>query len=92
MTKLYLIDLTVRAQPGDAAEGMEPVIAATRIAVTLPDRMEPEARVRAIAGELKKVGAELISSPADMADSIGRFEADMAERRLPDLPPELRPN
>jgi len=88
----YYIDVTIRAQPGDATEGAEPVIGATRITIPLHRVPDPEALVGTIAEEIKKVGAELIARPADLAGSISRFEADMASQRLPDLPPELRPN
>lgn len=93
MGRTYLIDVVVRGQPPGAATGEEPVIAATRVAIEVPDTLSSENAAKAVGAEVRKVGAHFIVQHEQLAISLSRYEAAMEEELdFSDVPPEYRPN
>lgn len=93
MSRTYLIDVVIRGQPPGVAEGDEPVIAATRVAIQVPDVMDSERRARAIGEEVRKVGAHFLNQTEQLGVSLDRYEAALDEETdWSEVPPESRPN
>jgi hypothetical protein len=94
MAKTYLIDVMVRGQPDGVETGEEPIIAATRVAVQVPELMGTPQIGRAIGEEVRKVGLSFLDNAEQLSVSIDRYEEAMEEEApdFTDLPPEFRPN
>jgi hypothetical protein len=93
MPKTYLIDVVVRGQPEGVTEGAEPVIAATRVAVQVPEMMENPQAARAIGEEVRKVGLAFLDNSDQLGISIDQYETALEEEvDFSDVPPEYRPN
>ncbi len=93
MPKTYLIDVMVRGQPDGVTEGEEPVIAATRVAVQVPEVMGSPQAARAIGEEVRKVGLTFLDHSDQLGLSIDRYESALEEEvDFSDVPPEYRPN
>ena len=96
MTRTYFIDVLIRGQPARGIEiGSEPVIAATRIAVVVPDHMDSMKAAIAIGEEVRKVGSHFVVSNENLGTSLDQYHKALEEQKSVDtseLPPELRPN
>lgn len=93
MAKTYLIDVMVRGQPAGVTEGDEPVIAATRISVQVPEMMGTHQAAKAIGEEVRKVGLSFLDNSDQLGISIDRYEEALEEEPdFSDVPPEFRPN
>jgi len=93
MSRTYLIDVVVRGQPPGVTQGDEPVIAATRMAIEVPDVMDNEQCAHAIGQEVQKMGQHFMQQSEQLTVSLNRYEAAMDEERdWSEVPPEYRPN
>ena len=93
MAKTYLIDVMVRGQPTGVTTGDEPVIAATRVAVQVPELMTSQQMAGAIGEEVRKVGIHFIANTEQLGISLDRYEEAIEETiDYSDVPPEHRPN
>jgi hypothetical protein len=93
MSRTYLIDVVIRGQPLGVTEGDEPVIAATRMAIEVPDMLDGKERAHAIGEQVRKMGTHFLNQSEQLGVSLDRYEAAMEEERdWSDMPPEFRPN
>ena len=90
--RTYFIDVMLRGHPGNCPVGAEPIIAALRMALEVPETMTSSQMARAVAEQVRKISVRFADDNEQLGLSIEQYEEASADLHDDSVPPALLPN